>query len=129
MDKNILEITEKITDKQTLKNLKKELIQPEANINNIIEKYTNEYYNIDDNYETKTYTINLGYNRTLKNFQKNMKKMMPCSKPKNYRQTNIRAKGPWKNIYEIAFGVTETTITTKTPIKEKTKQIKIKEAI
>ena len=54
--------------------------------------------------------------------------MIPCSTPQNY--PNIRkARGPWKNIYEIAFGAGETNAVITHIEKEKNKQMKIKEAV
>lgn len=119
----------KINDIKTLINLKNDLLKEDINAKEILEKYINNYNEENEKtYETHSYQVNFGHSRNIIDFKNNIKKMNPCSTPTNYRESTIKAKGEWKDIYEIAFGSTDTTITTKTELKEKPKQRIIKEA-
>lgn len=126
MTDNIIELV----DKFTLLKLKQDLLKDDIIPEDILESYYNDYQrqkDLKENYEKITCNVNFGYNRNLKTFKRDLDNMIPCSRPQNY--PNIRkARGPWKNIYEIAFGVSETNNVTTYIEKEKSKQIKIIEA-
>ena len=126
MTDNIIELV----DKFTLIKLKQDLLKDDIIPEDILESYYNDYQrqkDLKENYEKITCNVNFGYNRNIKTFKRDLDNMIPCSRPQNY--PNIRkARGPWKNIYEIAFGVSETNTVITHIEKEKSKQIKIMEA-
>ena len=126
MTNNIIEIA----DKTTLQNLKQDLLKENNNPEQILEEYYNNYQQekrLKEDYTMITCNVTFGYNRNLNTFKKDINNMIPCSVPQNYPKIK-KAKGPWKNIYEIVFGSGETkTIVAKVAKEEKVKQI-IKEA-
>ena len=126
MTDNIIELI----DKNALINLKQDLLKEDIIPEEILTSYYNNYQkqkDLRENYEKITCNVNFGYNRNLKTLKRELDNMIPCSKPQNY--PNIKkAKGPWKNIYEIAFGISETKTVTTHIEKENNKQMKIKEA-
>ena len=103
-----------------------EITEENANVDEIVNRYIDNYG--ENEFDTVNYEINLGYSRTLKDYKSMLNKLKPCGIPINYREMNIRAKGNWKHIYEIAFGMPSVIITTKRLADEKTKQIRFKEA-
>lgn len=123
MLQTFIEMTEKTNDKDTLLKLKNDITKKDADIDQIIASYLE-----DKKTEIITCEINFGHNRSIEDFRESWKKMNPCSKAQNYRQTTVKANGKWKTIYEIAFGTLDTTITASIEAKEKTKQRVIKEA-
>ena len=127
MIEKINNIINKTTDKILLKTLKLEITKENANVDQIINRYINEYEE-ENNIKKTNYKINLGFEKNIKDYKKTINKLRPCANPQNYREMTIKARGEWKHIYEIAFGTKNTTITTKMPADEKTKQFKIKEA-
>ena len=105
MTNNIIEIA----DKTTLQNLKQDLLKENNNPEQILEEYYNNYQQekrLKEDYTMITCNVTFGYNRNLNTFKKDINNMIPCSVPQNYPKIK-KAKGPWKNIYEIAFGISE----------------------
>lgn len=127
MINKINKIIDNTKDKMVLKTLKLEITNEKNNIDEILTRYINEYE--EKSFKTTNYDINLGYTNTLKDYKKTLNKIKPYSNPKNYHKMAVKAKGNWKNIYEIAFGTPNITITTKNIADEKTKQRKIKGTI
>ena len=119
MINKINKIIDKTSDKIMLKTLKLEITAENADVDSIIDK----------DFETVNYNINLGYNKTLKSCKRFYNRLKPCGEIANYCESNVKARGEQKVMYEIAFGTPNITITTKKLIDEKTKQKKFKEAI
>lgn len=127
MINKINKIIDKTSDKIMLKTLKLEITAENADVDSIIDRYVDEFEHKD--FETVNYNINLGYNKTLKSCKRFYNRLKPCGEIANYCESNVKARGEQKVMYEIAFGTPNITITTKKLIDEKTKQKKFKEAI
>ena len=127
MINKVNELIDKTSDKIMLQTLKLEITEKNANIDEILNRYLDEYK--ENNIETTKYNINFGHNKNLKDYKQTLDKIKPCSSAQNYNKTNIKAKGNWKTIYEIAFGNPDIVIITKKPADKKTKQIKFKETV
>ena len=126
MVNRINKIIDKTSDKMFLEALKLDVTNEKSNIIEVINRYISLYDEMES--ETINYDISLGYDRTLKDLKRVYNKLKPYSDPINYREINIKAKGDWKDIYEISFGSPTVTITTKKTADEKTRQMKFKEA-
>ncbi|MBR3362766.1 MAG: hypothetical protein IKG40_02445 [Bacilli bacterium] len=121
----ISELIDKTYNKVVLKTLKMEVTAENADVDEIVDRYVNEYD--ENNFETINYDVNFGYDKTLKDYKKIYSKLRPCSTPKNYCQMTVKARGSFKHMSEIAFGTPNTTIKTKKLSDERVKQMKIKE--
>ena len=127
MTNNIIEIA----DKTTLQNLKQDLLKENNNPEQILEEYYNNYQQekrLKEDYTMITCNVTFGYNRNLNTFKKDINNMIPCSVPQNYPKIK-KAKGPWKNIYEIAFGISEINNVNVYIKKENNKKKIIKDAV
>ncbi len=122
----INEIIDKTSDTIMLKSLKLEVTAKDADVDAVINRYINNYD--EKNNDIVNYEVNLGYDKTIDDYKKMYSKLKPCGNPLNYHKMNIKARGKWKDIYEISFGTPNLTITTKKLNTEKTKQRRIKEA-
>ena len=127
MNDNIIDLVDKVT----LINLRQDLLQQDNDPKKILDDYYANYQrkkDLEENYEMITCNVNFGYKRNLKTFKKDLDNMVPCSTVQNYPKIR-EARGPWKSIYEIAFGESEANTVVAYVEKMKNKQIKIKEAI
>ena len=128
MINRVYNIIDETYDKLSLNTLKMEITEKNADVEKAVNKFINEY-DREKNLNKTDYQINFGYKKTLKDYKKTLNKRKPYSKPKNYREMTVKAKGNWKDIYEIAFGTPNETITTRIPAEKNINRIKIKEAI